>query len=35
MVMYSGVWECIGVYVDVQEYMAMYRDVWLCIGGVW
>ena len=32
MVMYRGVWECIGVYGDVQEYIVFYRGIWRCIG---
>ena len=31
MVMYRGVWWCMGVYSDVQEYMVLYRGVWLCM----
>ena len=30
--MYKGVWECIGVYRDVKEYIVMYRGIWRCIG---
>ena len=30
--MYKGVWECIGVYGDVKEYIVMYRGIWRCIG---
>ena len=32
MVMYRGVWRCIGIYGVVQGYMVMYRAVWLCMG---
>ena len=32
MVMYRGVWLCIGVYGYVRGCMVMYRDIWLCIG---
>ena len=32
MVMYSSVWECIGMYGDVKGCMVMYGGVWRCIG---
>ena len=32
MVMYRGVWECIGVYGDVYEYIVLYRGIWCCVG---
>ena len=32
MVLYRGVWWCIGVYGYVWGYMVMYRGVWLCMG---
>ena len=32
MVLYRGVWCCIGVYGDVLEYMVLYRGILCCIG---
>ena len=32
MVLYMGIWCCIGVYGDVLGCMGMYRGVWGCIG---
>ena len=32
MVLYMGIWCCIGVYGDVKGCMVMYRGVWCCIG---
>ena len=27
-----GIWECIGVYGDILEYIVLYRGIWRCIG---
>ena len=35
MGMYRGVWECIGVYGDVEEYMVLYRGNIMMYKGVW
>ena len=32
MVLYRGIWCCIGVYGDVYEYMVLYRGIWCCVG---
>ena len=32
MVLYWGVWCCIGVNGDVLGCIGMYRGVWGCIG---
>ena len=32
MVMYRGIWCCIGGYGDVEACMVIYRGVWLCVG---
>ena len=33
MVLYMGIWCCIGVYGgDVWGYMVLYRGIWCCIG---
>ena len=31
MVIYRGVWGCIGVYGYAWRCMVMYRGVWLCM----
>ena len=32
MVLYRGIWYCIGVCGDVKGYMVLYRGIWCCIG---
>ena len=31
MVLYMGIWCCIGVYGDVKGCMVMYGGIWCCI----
>ena len=32
MVLYRGIWRCIGVYGDVWGCMVLYMGIWCCIG---
>ena len=32
MVLYRGIWQCIGLYGVVYGYMVLYGGIWRCIG---